>query len=228
MCQRNPAVIFIYPIVNEGTMQPEYNIEFAHIYADEDFGKEQIKSMEILKHVLVRLQKEKKTYVISILIDEFHPTRCTIDEESIVEVCKRNGIAIDFIGYESKLDKVANKVIKGLPRPLLTIEHFHQPEKEVLVLQEHHEHIGLTEHVKCTYRHTCAVLSASWTLCRLGKFSTPPNAIRRLTNKQFTAKNVITILPEKYRAVEDKVLEIINTTKDKCLIKKIEYEFFTM
>lgn len=30
-------------------MEKDYNIEFCHLYADEDFGEEQIKSIHVLK-----------------------------------------------------------------------------------------------------------------------------------------------------------------------------------
>ena len=110
----------------------------------------------------------------------------------------------------------------------MKIENFTKPEKEVLLLKNHDSKIGLKEEFEFMYRHTCALLSASWSLCRLGVFQIPQDAIRNLTNKDFEAKKLITILPEKYHVVEDKVLEIIKSTKFKDSIKNTEYEFFEM
>ncbi len=204
----------------------DYNIEFAHIYADEAFGKEQIRSAEILKEIISKLKKQNKTYVISILIDEFHPVVFKLDEKTIIKKCKKLGINIDFVGYESKLGIVGDQLIKEIPKSDLKIEHFHKPEKEVVILEENHKKIGLKEEFNFMYRHTCALLSTSWSLCRLGTYNIPPEAIHNLTNKPFEAKKLITILPEKFHPVENKVLEIIKSTKFKTVIKNINYEFF--
>ena len=109
---------------------------------------------------------------------------------------------------------------------MLKLEHFNKLEKEVLVLEHHNGIIGLKEEFEFSYRHTCALLSASWSMCRLGILKIPQDAIRKLSNKTFEAHKIITILPEKYRVVEDKVLEIIKSTKFNDVVQDIEYEFF--
>ncbi|MDD4333052.1 MAG: hypothetical protein PHT51_02970 [Patescibacteria group bacterium] len=207
-------------------MQPDYNLEFAHIYADEEFGLEQLKSLEVLKKVISKLKKENKTFVTSILIDEFHPVVFRLDENKIIEEFKKHGIVVDFIGYESKLGIIADKILKELPKSMLKLEHFHKPEKEILMLKENNKKIGLKEDFAFMYRHTCALLSCSWSLCRLGIFKIPKDAIRNLSNANFDAKRIITILPEKYRVVEDKIIEIIKSSKYKKAVQNIEYEFF--
>lgn len=206
----------------------EYNIEFAHIYADEEFGEEQIKSIEILKNVIARLKKERQTFVISVFIDEFHPVIFKLDERKMIAEFKKHGIEVDFVGYESKLGDISNQLIQELPKSMLKLEHFHKPEKEVLIFEEDNKKIGLKEEFKFAYRHTCALLSASWSLCRLGIYKIPSEAINNLNKKTFEAKRIITILPEKYRPVEDKVLEIITATRFKKSIENIQYEFFKL
>lgn len=203
-----------------------YNIEFAHIYADEQFGNEQVKSIEILKKVISNLEKNNKSFVISVLIDEFHPVVFKLNENEMMEEFLKYDIAVDFVGYESKLGVVADELINYLPKSMLKLEHFHKPEKEALVLEDHNGKIGLKEEFEFAYRHTCALLSASWSLCRLGIFKIPQDAVHNLGNKTFEAHKVITILPEKYRTVEDKVIEIIKSTKFNDVVKNIEYEFF--
>jgi len=207
-------------------MQPDYNIEFAHMYADESFGDEQIKSIEILKKITSRLKKENKTFVISFLIDEFHPTVFKLNENKIIKEFEKQGISIDFIGYESKLGLVADEIIKELPTSMLKIENFNKMEKDVLLLKNHNGKIGLKEDFKFMYRHTCALLSASWSLCRLGILKIPPDAVCNLTGKIFESKKIITILPEKYHLVEDKVIEIVESTRFKDSIEDMNYKFF--
>lgn len=206
--------------------KPDYNIEFAHIYADEQFGNEQIKSIEILKKVISNLNTANKSFVISVLIDEFHPVVFKLNEAEMVEEFLKYDIAVDFIGYESKLGVVADEIIDYLPKSMLKLEYFNNPEKEALVLQNHNGKIGLKEEFEFASRHTCALLSASWSMCRLGILKIPQDAIRNLNNKTFEAHKVITILPEKYHAVEDKVIEIIKSTKFNNVVQDMEYEFF--
>jgi hypothetical protein len=160
------------------------------------------------------------------LIDEFHPVILKLDEKKMVEEFKKHGIEVDFIGYESKLGNISNQLIQELPKSMLKLEHFSKPEKEALILEEGYKNIGLEEEFKSVFRHTCALLSASWSLCRLGIYQIPSDAINKLKNKPFEAKKIITILPEKYHPVEDKVLEIIKSTKFKKMIRNIKYEFF--
>ena len=191
----------------------DYNIEFAHIYADEEFGKEQIKSIEILKKIIDKLQKQNKSFVVSLLIDEFHPVVFNLNEEKIIQEFKKHGVDVDFIGYESKLGSVSDQLIKEIPLSEIKMEHFHKPEKEVLVLEEGNSKTGLREEFKFMYRHTCAMLSATWSLCRLGIYKIPEDAIHNITGKAFEANKLITILPSKYKPVEDKVIEIIKATK---------------
>ncbi len=206
--------------------KPDYNIEFAHIYADEQFGDEQIRSIKVLKKVISNLNKNNKSFVISVLIDEFHPVVFKLNENEMIKEFLKYNVAVDFIGYESKLGVVADEIINYLPKSMLKLEHFNKPEKEALVLENHNSKIGLREEFEFAYRHTCALLSASWSMCRLGIQKIPQDAVRSLSNKTFEAHKVITILPEKYRAVEDKVIEIIKSTKFKSATKDIEYEFF--
>ena len=117
-------------------MKQNYNIEFAHIYADERFGEEQIKSIKILKKITNKLTKEGKTFVTSILIDEFHPVVFKLDEDKMLSEFKKHDITVDFLGYESQLGTIADQLIKEIPADKLKMDHFHKPQKEVLILEK--------------------------------------------------------------------------------------------
>jgi hypothetical protein len=167
--------IIIYRTYAKKTKMTDYHIEFAHIYADEEFGEEQSKSAEILKKTIEKLNKKKKSFVVSILIDELHPNVKKLNEQNLLLEMQKRNIQVDFIGYESKLIETAEKLIQMIPPSELKFEHFHDPEREVLMLEEPNEKIGLEE--EPAKRPTCALLSASWTLCRLGKYKIPNNTI---------------------------------------------------
>src|SRR3989344_8660137 len=54
----------------------KYNIEFAHIYADKNFGDEQERSINVLKSLIKELEFQKSEFVTCILIDEVSPSLC--------------------------------------------------------------------------------------------------------------------------------------------------------
>lgn len=204
----------------------DYNIEFAHIYAHETFSGEQIKSTEILKKIISKLQKDKKTFVTSVLIDEFHSVVFRLYKKKLIEKLEQQGVNIDFIGYESRLGNTSEKLIQEIPKSRLKIEESREPDKRTFILTAKDRPIALKEEFEFAHKYTCALLSASWSLCRLGVFSIPTGAIDNLYKKPFEAKRIVTILPRKYKSVEDKVIEIIKSTKFKPVIQGIEYEFF--
>lgn len=205
----------------------DYNLEFAHIYADEQFGPEQAKGLVRANEVMARLSAAGKTFVTSVLIDEFNPINNTLDEHEFIERLKVNNTPIDFIGYESRFTAIADLVIRELPTSMLTLKNFNHPDRSVLMLQDGPLKIGLEEK-KPKLKHTCAILSAAWTLCRLGVYQLPEGGVKVLNSKQkFVARKTITILPEKYRSNEDRVLEIIKNLPHRERLLDIEYEFFS-
>ena len=204
----------------------DYNIEFAHIYADEDFGDEQIKSIELLRGVISRLTKAKKTFVTSVLIDDFNPVIFKLNDAKVISIIKKYKVPFDFFAYESKFGEISDKLLREIPNSKLKLEHFHNPQKEVLFLHNKSDNIGLKEQRAFSYKHTCALLAAAWTLCRLGVYDLPKSSVKNLENKDFAAKKLITILPKKYENSEKKVLDIIRATKFNKMADNIEYVFF--
>lgn len=208
-------------------MIADYNLEFAHIYADEQFGPEQAKGMACANEVMTRLSAAGKTFVTSVLIDEFNPATNILDENDFVVKFKVNNTPVDFIGYESRFTVVADTIIRELPTSMLTLKHFNHPDRSVLMLQDGPLKIGLEEK-KPNLKHTCAILSAAWTLCRLGVYPMPEGGLKILNPRQkFVARKTITILPEKYRSGEERVLEIIKNLPYADRLPDIEYEFFS-
>lgn len=203
-----------------------YNIEFAHIYADERFDKEQIRSVERLHKFTSGLQRN--SWVCTILIDDFYPTVSLLTEDELMSECERWGARPDFIGYESKFTTIADLLIDRLPKPVLKMRYFDQPESEVLVLSSGNASIDLRKKSENGVRHTCALLSASWLLCRLGVYKAPRDAIRSFKRKSFESELAYTILPSKYQPVEQKAKEIIKAAGFSNKIPFVEHEFFDL
>lgn len=197
----------------------DYNVEFAHIYADKEFGDEQRKSIDLLKLVIKDLQKKNKSFVTCILIDEISPEKITLNESDFLKKTLSYKIPLDFVAYESKLSSIADKIIKELPKELLHKESFN--DKEVLLLIKDNLKIGLKDYPG---KHSCSLLIAAWILCRLGYYKAPN--LKNLTGNSFNANKLITILPKRYRKTEDKVLNILKITKYNHILKNLEYKFF--
>ena len=146
----------------------DYNIEFAHIYADKGFGKEQLESVSRLKEVIKELKKKKRTFQTVILIDEYSPTSCTLDEQKFLEKVSAQGVNPDFVAHESDLTDIAGRIIGIIPKELLKRQRFGKREVTLLVVGG--KRIGLYED---TGRYTCAMLIAAWTLVRFGVYEMP-------------------------------------------------------
>jgi hypothetical protein len=204
----------------------DYNIEFAHFYAEEEFGEDQAKSITILKEFLQKLEETHQTYIITILVDEFHSPSSKINEDNILRKFKEYNIEVDYIAYESKFGPLCEKLLQEIPDKMTRHEHFHNPNKQVIMLEEGNDKIGLEEDFEFCKRYTCALLSSVWALSRLGIYDVPNNAVTAKTNKPFQADKIMTILPKKYTEVENKVLDIIRTTKFSDKIKRVEYIFY--
>ncbi len=209
-------------------MIPDYNIEFAHIYADESFSDLHIESIELLKQEIKKFKKQNKSYTLTVLVDDYHSVNSYINIDKLVARIKSLGIDINFVGFEAKLVHYADNLIEELPKNLLKVELFQSSQKEVIHLKHRDGKISLKEEHQHTFtiRHTCAILSATWQLARLGVYKLKDNQIKKFSNKSFIAQNTLTILPKKYKPVEDKVLLIIKSTKYANLLPKIHYKFY--
>ncbi len=196
----------------------DFNVEFGHIYSDQEFGKEQIQSIQRAKKVLQDLEKRRKSFTTVVLIDEYSPIVSTLEETQFLKEMGNKDLRPDFIAYESNLTAIADKIIESIPKIKLKTESI--KGKKVLILITDKKRIGLKDNLG---RHTCSMLIAAWILARLGLFDIP---IKKYGKSSFPGKKLITILPEKYRETEKKVLEILEVTKYKKEVKKVRYEFF--
>lgn len=206
-------------------MKPDYNLEFSHIYANESFSKEQLTSIEIAKKIAGLWERKNISFVTTVLIDDYNATVSTLNHEKLLTRIEKEGINVDFLGFESRFSQLSNKLIKELPTTKMNLEYFSHPQKEVLILHGDKK-IGLTESFDFSVRHTCAILSATWTMCRLGEYPLPKNSVINRNKKEFRSKKTMTVLPKKYEEGEKKVLDIIKMAGFRKAASNIEYKFF--
>lgn len=206
---------------------PHMFVEFAHIYADSMFGDEQDESLTVMKTYLDRESNPDSLVVAAILIDDLHVKHNTLDVTEFIRCILRRGLAPDHVVFEGKLAPVADIIISTIPTDNLIWEQFSRPRKRVLsYLTPEGRKIGLKSVYEDHEEHTCALLSAAWSLCRAGVYEFPLDSIVRLTEAPVTGERVVSVLHRKYEGVEAKVIQLIKASGHADLVARLELVFF--
>jgi hypothetical protein len=202
-------------------------VEFAHIYADSMFGDEQDNSLRVMKEYLDRESSPDSLVVAAILIDDLHVEHHTLDVNEFIRCILRRGLAPDHVVFEGKLAPVAETIIHSLPADQLVWETFRKANKRVLsYIGDTGARIGLKSVYEDREEHTCALLSAAWSLCRAGICEFPEDSIVRLTEAPVTGERVVSVLHRKYEGVETKVIELIKAIGHEDLVSRLDLVFF--
>ena len=185
----------------------DFNIEYAHIYADELFGKEHQKSIKELRKIINRLKRLNKSYVLTVLIDEYSPCQNRLSIKQFLDKLDELNSKPDYLAFESQLAPCKDLLLK---------------EMKGKIRKEYETYIKKHGKIPCSF------LIAVWYLKRLGLIKTEKGELTHLSknNKPFSAKKIITILPKKYQTVEIKALKIIRATRFKKYLTKISNVFF--
>jgi len=212
---------------NPNLPTPQMFVEFAHIYADSFYGSEQDASLRVMKEYLDRESNPDSLVVSAILIDDLHIEDHTLDVNEFIRCILRRGLAPDHVVFEGRLGPVAEQIIASLPCDQLVWEKFRKQSKEVLSwVDANGARIGLKSVYEGREEHTCALLSAAWTLCRAGVYEFPSNAIVSLTEAPVTGQKIVSVLHEKYAGVEEKVIKLITAQGNEDLVDRLELVFF--
>jgi len=186
---------------------PDYSIEYAHIYTDQQFGLEQQKSIQQLDSLIKKLKAQNKKYSLTVLIDDYNPEKNNLDQEKFIKQLKIHGAKPHFFGFESQMAQDAPQLLEEL---------------DAKTRREYRTYIKKRQKVPCS------LLAAVWYLKRLGLIKTRQKEIIILDKrrKYLVAKKIISILPKKYRAIEKKALEIIQKTRFQKYAPNISHVFF--
>ena len=212
----------------------DYNIEYAHIFTDVPrMGHRQRESVKIAKGIIKQLKKKKKNYVLTILVDEFTPTYSYLDVNNFLLTLEKEMVAPTYIVYESRLLPAVERLLGLLPKPKIIAREEKvniSGKKEIIKLKKSGKEIALEEIAKVKYksRYYTPLLIAAWHLLRLGQINIP-GAIRKTNLTKdipFFAKKTITIIPKKFREIDEKSLILIKNTKFNKSIKNIEYIYY--
>lgn len=206
---------------------PDMFVEFAHVYADEVFGDEQHESLTVMKRYLDEQSTPDSLVVSAILIDDLHVEHNTLDVTEFIRCILRRGLAPDHVVFEGKLAPVAEQIIGWLPQKYLSWQTIRKENKRVLMWEDANGvRIGLKNVWDDREEHTCALLSAAWSLCRAGVVPFPDDAIVRLTEAPTTGAKVVSVLHHKYKGVESKVIQLIKGIGQNDLVPRLNLVFF--
>jgi hypothetical protein len=183
----------------------DYNIEFAHVYVNENFANEHYRAAQIAERRVREIKKQEQSCVLVLLIDDYNPSNFVLNTDNFLERLDKMGVKPDYVVYESEMVTYGDRVLEELNNGI---------RKQYL------------RYIKKHGKYPCSFLIAIWYLLRLGFLDIKP-IIKSLASKPFIAHKIINILPRKYKSVENKALDIINSTRFKDLVKdKIEYIFY--
>ncbi len=212
----------------------DYNIEFAHIYSNQPkLTDEQLKSAKKTKKIIKRLSEEKKTFVLTLLVDEYHPKFHKLNFNKFLKDLDSLGVPPTYIAYESRMISAARMLLKSIPRDLKKTVRFHPQimiSEKSTYLVNNRVKIKLKTRGSIIHfsRYTCALLSTAWVLLRFGVIQAK-NAVE-LTGmtqpKPFAARNIINVLPRIYEGVERANKNIILSSEYSRLAKNVKSEYF--
>ena len=212
----------------------DYNIEFAHVYSDNRFSLEQKMSSEILEKTIEKLKKKNKTFVSVILIDDYQPSYSYLDVYDFLESVKNSGLSPSYVAYESQLHSLAIKLISLINKKNIFDEKIETKIKSnrdtILLDTTTHSTISLKDEyfIKSNNYIETSVLIAAWYLVRLGIFAKPGLIKETKYTKKipFVGENIISIIPKKYKAVDESAKSILACTPYKAALKKIQNIYF--
>lgn len=183
----------------------DYNIEFAHIYTNENFAEEHYAATKIARDKIKELESQGKTCSATILIDNYNSTDHILDVPKFVEELEEIGVKPDFTMFEADLAKYKDKCLALMNGKL---------KKQY------------SKYIESNGKCPCSFLVAVWHLARLGVFKIESSTRNHPTDKPFVGRRIITILPKRYGAIEKKAHDIIKSTPFALELARMENIFF--
>lgn len=179
-------------------------LEYGHIYVD-DLINNNI-NLKKLKNEIDLVSNIKRTIQVNksvVLIDDKAHFLSNVDKLNISffvqSLYEQFGLKPEMLFFEKDFEKIANEILKSIPKDLLKTEYFRKSQKRVTFLKVNGYSIPLKEHYENHEKYTCPILSASWLTYKKDK----------LCDKHY---NTLTVLSKKYEKVEEQVHEILKVS----------------
>lgn len=182
-------------------------IEIGHIYGGMTPGYEQAETVLIARDLIPSHARLGDEIDLCVLVDERNAGAFDVDAYQVW--IAQQGIQTAFICYEGRLRAAADALVAMLPAERLRDEHFRREgvRKRFYVEGPHRISLGsVSEH---GLDHTCALLSAAWTLCRLGILPFPEASTVEYRPRFRGYDRTISVLPLAYDAPERQAARLI-------------------
>lgn len=189
----------------------DLNIEFAHIYVDEQFGDSQKQSIEVLKTTLKLKEYSYRDYTLTVLVDDYHPNLYIFDLYDFIIQLEGYNVKPDYICFESRLIDDCNSLIDQFDKKLSR---------------------KFSRYIKNKNKYPCSLLTAVWYLKRLGLMDINDNELIYLGPdssrpfKPFVGNELITILPLKFKDMEMSSINILKYLLSKEDLDRIKLIFY--
>ncbi len=167
----------------------DVNVEFGHIYINENYSPEHYKSASLLRDFLS--ENKGLSVVKSLLIDNYNARETVLNIDGYIDEIGTVFEKPDFVILEKNLLPYADMLIGQL--------------KEGKVKRQYTSYIEKNDH------YPCSLLVATWNAARLG--------LIRIANGDFLHKNkpadcfyataILSILPTRFGSVEKRALDIL-------------------
>ena len=162
------------------------------------------------------------------------PTYSYLDIYAFLEKIKGVGVAPDYIVYQTQLLSLAHKLIKAIDEKNILEEKteikFRSNKDTLLLNQGSISSISLKDEyfAKVDDYIETPVLIAAWYLLRLGIFAKRGIAKETKYGKKvpFVGEKLLTVIPEKYKDIDETAKMILKCTEYKSALKQIENVYF--
>lgn len=205
----------------------DIHIEYAHIYKDQPFSNEHIKSIHLLKRTLDRLKREGKSFVTSILIDDYHAAEAQWDDLDLLRNMEKRDAVPDYLFYEKSFVELANHITEMIPEQNKRVERFKKEEKDVVFFVDESSKFALQDIYVDRIEPKCVSLSCAWLMCKLGILDFPEEGVLPICQNDIEPTlNVLTILPKNYMLVEENVMRIMIALGKENEKERVQYLFY--
>ncbi|MFO0955302.1 MAG: hypothetical protein U0526_02050 [Candidatus Saccharibacteria bacterium] len=182
----------------------DYSVEISHIYINETFSQEHEESIDKYH---TYSQNIDGTCSSVVLIDNYNPSEHLLDLSDFMEKLAAKNATPDFLGFEANMEPYKDLMLNSITNGRIQ--------------RSYARYIDERQKLPCSF------MTAIWYLIRLGEFDPSDSQIQNISGKEFVpAKFLINILPERFRAVEAKTLELIANSKYDGKAYNVDFIFY--
>ncbi len=182
-------------------------IEIGHIYGGMTPGFEQAETVLVARDLIPSHARIGDEIDLCVLVDERNQGVFEID--GYRDWIGRQGIQTAFVCYEGRLRAAADSLVSGLPQEGMRRTRFRRDGCERQFFDDGAGEISLGRIGPTGLEHTCALLSAAWTLCRLGVLPFPDGSTVAYRDRFARYDRTISVLPLTYDAPERQAARLI-------------------